>query len=444
MKFLLLVLFTVTILNAQNIEGEILDAETSEPIEYVNVFVKEQKIGGVSDSRGKFKIVTNQKIAPSQAVFFTILGYHPVSYSIADLKKRNFTIYLNKSTEVLNEVTMSGNRKRKPNIAYTKLAPLIKGVYNFGSEIINGKIYVIGGDKTFFENEFRTATMNSTNEAEFSRKLKPNHNWKNHSDALQIYDIPNGTWEESDLKFRKRAYHRVTSIDNQLYILGGKRLGLNRKYEYLDDKIEVLDIAANNIVIDDVNPHQALNFATFSHQDNIILMGGSIKRELEGPKTFTNKSHVFNTKTGYWYELPKMTKAKETNGVIIKDKIYLIGGFNRKALNEIESFDLISGAWEIEGKLPYGIENPSVTFNNNIIYIYNIGKIFTFNIRTKSLSEFNIELNFSDASIHYYQDKLYLLGGMVKEDFQITSSKNLYSIDLSEFNTTEFTNAPSK
>ncbi|MGB2761014.1 MAG: carboxypeptidase-like regulatory domain-containing protein, partial [Maribacter stanieri] len=127
MKFLLLVLFTVTILNAQNIEGEILDAETSEPIEYVNVFVKEQKIGGVSDSRGKFKIVTNQKIAPSQAVFFTILGYHPVSYSIADLKKRNFTIYLNKSTEVLNEVTMSGNRKRKPNIAYTKLAPLIKG-----------------------------------------------------------------------------------------------------------------------------------------------------------------------------------------------------------------------------------------------------------------------------------------------------------------------------
>lgn len=286
--------------------------------------------------------------------------------------------------------------------------------------------------------------MNSTNEAEFSRKLKPNHNWKNHSDALQIYDIPNGTWEESDLKFRKRAYHRVTSIDNQLYILGGKRLALNRKYEYLDDKIKVLDIAANNIVIDDVNSHQALNFATFSHQDNIILMGGSIKRELEGPKTFTNKSHVFNTKTGYWYELPKMTKAKETNGVIIKDKIYLIGGFNRKALNEIESFDLISGAWEIEGKLPYGIENPSVTFNNNIIYIYNIGKIFTFNIRTKSLSEFNIELNFSDASIHYYQDKLYLLGGMVKEDFQITSSKNLYSIDLSEFNTTEFTNAPSK
>ena len=118
MKFILLVFFSVFIVNAQNIEGEILDAETSEPIEFVNVYIKEQKIGSVSDSRGKFRIVTNQKIPPSQAVFFTILGYHPVSYSLADLKERNFTIYLSKSTEVLNEVTMSGNRKRKPNIAF--------------------------------------------------------------------------------------------------------------------------------------------------------------------------------------------------------------------------------------------------------------------------------------------------------------------------------------
>ena len=96
-------------------------------------------------------------------------------------------------------------------------------------------------------------------------------------------------------------------------------------------------------------------------------MGGSTKQKRNGLKEYSNKVHLFNLKSGYWYELDSMPVAKETSGILIKDKIYLIGGFNKKPLTEIETFDLISKKWTVEGHLFYGIENPAIATNKNMI-----------------------------------------------------------------------------
>ena len=65
----------------------------------------------------------------------------------------------------------------------------------------------------------------------------------------------------------------------------GKKLGewdddfKMSKSENLDDKIEILNLNTKQIVIDNTNPHQAVNFEAFSYKDNIIVMGGSVKQK---------------------------------------------------------------------------------------------------------------------------------------------------------------------
>ena len=61
-------------------------------------------------------------------------------------------------------------------------------------------------------------------------------------------------------------------------------------------------------------------------------MGGSIKMSENGSKILHYKVHSYDMNSGYWYELSNMPTAKEVNGILIKDKIYLIGGFNGKEL----------------------------------------------------------------------------------------------------------------
>lgn len=117
-------------------------------------------------------------------------------------------------------------------------------------------------------------------------------------------------------------------------------------WEYLQDQIEVLDLEKQTIKTDHTNPHQAADFASFTYKDNIIVMGGSVKSTESGVKDFTDKVHLYNISSGYWYELAHMPIAKETTGALVDDKIYLIGGNNGKPISQIESFDLATEKWQ--------------------------------------------------------------------------------------------------
>ena len=72
-----------------------------------------------------------------------------------------------------------------------------------------------------------------------------------------VYDIKTNLWKTSKIKFRKRAYHNLNIYNNTIYVLGGKRVSVNGKFEYLDDKIEVFDTKKATVTIDNTNPHQA-------------------------------------------------------------------------------------------------------------------------------------------------------------------------------------------
>ncbi|PKQ43798.1 Kelch repeat-containing protein [Confluentibacter flavum] len=441
MKLTLILFFLVFTAIGQNIKGTILDEETQKPIDNVNVYYNKEKIGTVSNEKGEFNLKTISKITQTDSISFSIIGYETKNHTLLKLNELNFIIHLSKKTENLEEITITSNQNLKPKLSYNNLSPLIKGVYNFGSTLVANKIYLIGGDETYFQDNAKRTLNESSSIEDFLKKLKSNFIWENYSDKLQIYDIEKDTWETSKLRFRKRAYHNIVFLNDKIYVFGGKTLSENKKREFLDDKIEVLNLNTKQIVVDNTNPHQAVNFAALSYQNNIIVMGGSVKQNNNGLKIYTDQSHIYDIATGYWYELPKMTKSKEVNGIIIKNKIYLVGGFNKIPLSEIESYDLVTGKWKNEGSLFYGIEKPALTHNDGIIYVFNNDKIMTYNIETKILYEYRIDLNLKSSQIHCDGHNLYILGGLIGDNYTNTPSSRLYSIDLNEFTKTEIINS---
>ena len=162
-------------------------------------------------------------------------------------------------------------------------------------------------------------------------------------------------------------------------------------------------------------------------------MGGSTKLKINEEKEYSSKVHLLNLKTGYWYELKDMPHAKETKGVIINNTIYLIGGFNSKPLKEIETYNIASGEWKIEGQLFFDVVRPAVTCNDNIIYIFEDGRIQTYNIETKELDLYLIDLPLKSSELFYANNMLYIFGGLDDYELTLKPSPDLYNIDLNEF-----------
>ena len=409
------------------------------PIEDVNITVNRFNTSTLTDEKGKFKINISSKLQETDSINFSHIGYTPKTISISELRKKDFIIYLDEKIESLVSVTISEKKPLKTKITFTKLAPLKHALSSFGSVLKDNKIYVIGGDASFATDAWKKLNYEKIDPTmeDYLRELSFQFSGQAYKGNLLVYDIKANLWETSKLKFRKRAYHNLNEHNGKIYVLGGKRVSANGVFEYLDDKIEVFDIKNQTITIDNTNPHQASEFASFRHSNNIIIMGGSIKMNGNGVKEYSNKVHSYDINSGYWYELAEMPTAKETNGVLIQDKIYLIGGDNSKPLSTMESFDLLTEKWNTEGELFYGISNPAIAQNDGIIYFFENEKIYSYDTNIKQLKEYLINLPMKGSELYFSDNKLYLIGGYIENYYSKFPSANLFSIDINEFENTK-------
>jgi hypothetical protein len=436
--FVLCPLFSIS----QNINGTIVSQKDNLPIENVNVFALSNKIGTITDENGKFSLKLLPKYNKDEIFEFSHIGYMTTRFSLSYLTKHKFKIFLQEEVQNLSGVTIAHNYKLKPKLLYNKLTSSKHAVFSFGSFLKDDKIYVIGGDASY---EIDVLEKLRSQRADFNltHYLQSFENYSKLSyyrRDLSIYDIKTDTWEYPKLesKFKKRAYHNIHYFDNSIYILGGKRVIANQKstWEYLQNQIEVFDLDNKTIKVDNTNPHQAVDFASFTYKDNIIVMGGSVKATENGKKDFTNKVHLYNIPSGYWYELSNMPTAKEATGIVIDDKVYLIGGNDGKPVSTIETFDLNTQIWQTQGKLFSGLEKPAITYHDNMIYIYEDQTMYSYDIKTQQLREYETELALKYSTMYFKDNKLYILGGRFEDKYSKTPSANVFSIEVSEFENT--------
>ena len=441
-SYLLIFLLLPATIFGQYIQGQITDNVTGKPVKDVHVYIDDVEEGTQSYSNGKFYLKFLEKVPVGAKINFTHLNYHTVKVTF-ERDKKTYNISLSPKINALNEVEVVQNRQLKPYLSYDKMSSMGSRLHAFGSALVDDKIYVVGGNASFQRdgsmeamyrlenNEFLFLTLN-----QFLQYSYSNYKTNFFKGDLHVYDIATDSWERQKNIFKKRAHHNIYHHDDKLYVLGGINLSINKKKEYLDNTIEIFDLKTGETVIDEANPHQAVNFSSFVVGDELLVLGGSTKKNRNGTRQYSDKVHLYKISEGLWYEVDEMPTAKETSGIRINDKIYLIGGYNNKPLSSIEQFNIPEKKWEQVGNMFFGMSNPALAHHNNTIYIYNNGKFCTFNTKTKELNEYFIEVELHNSEMHIADNSIFLIGGLRTTDREIAPTSNIYRIDLNEFDTT--------
>lgn len=200
--------------------------------------------------------------------------------------------------------------------------------------------------------------------------------------------------------------------------------------------MEVYDLKNDTVISSRTNPHPAVNFASSTYKDDVIVMGGSTKQNRH-KKNYSSKIYSFNLKSGFWYDLGDMPFTKETKGIAIDSIIYLIGGFQNKPIKYINSYNILTGEHNVEFRMPGSLERPALACHDNVIYIFESGLIFTFNVLTKEMYAYQTQLGLKYSELVYNDGLLYLIGGLEYDGNRVTPSSRIYSIDISEFDKIE-------
>lgn len=431
--------FLVTVIYSQRIKGKVLDVSNQLPIEGVHVYLNSTS-GTFTDINGKFNLRLDNKEKATDFIYFSHLGFILKKLTIKQFKEQKRQVYLDMNEVNLNEVTITSETKLKPLVKFKRLASMKTGMYGFDTFVKDDKIYVVGGDNSIEIDVLREAVDRINPEATLQEALRRMRldNGSYYNKYLYSYDISKNKWEKEDTDLNTRAYHKVNfdKSTNKAYIIGGKRLSKNGIFEYLKNDIEILDLDNQTVTKDKTNPHQAANFSSFLYKGNLIVLGGSVKNSKKGKKTFTNKIHTLDLNTGLWYELGKMPIAKETSGVLVNDKIYLVGGNNNKSLKSIESYNLKTGKWERIGELFKESSKPALAKNENTIFIYDKNRIYTLDVKTHRIKEYYIAVDYAEPKMFYVNNKLYLLGGIKNSEYGKEPVSSFISIDLDEFRIT--------
>ncbi|MCK8524407.1 carboxypeptidase-like regulatory domain-containing protein [Aquimarina sp. D1M17] len=447
-RLFFLIVFSFSFSFGQTIKGTVLEKNSNVPLSEVNIYLKKDKTGTITDEKGRFSFKIKAEVKEGDTIVFSHLGHKNRYFSISEIRKIGNIIYLESDIEALHEVSISADKKLQSNIKFKELAPLEKAIHSFGAVLVNDKIYIVGGDISLIEDAHLKIIQDDpsltggpgSNFKDFLQELRSRRGISNkhYSGNMFVYHISSDAWEVSENKFRERAYHNLNFYDNKIYVVGGKRFSQNRKYEYLDDKIEIFDIEKDTILVEDVNPHQAVNSFSCIYKDRLIILGGSTKLKNGKTKVYSDKVRFVNLKTGLWYELDNMPEAKELNGVLVNDKLYVVEtGSGRNDNTSLESYDLLTGKWERESDFFVTMDRPAITHNKGVVYFFEEGKIHTYDTITKTLNQYSIDLFLKASSLFCYKDTLYILGGIVDDNRIQLPSSRLISIPLEEFEKTK-------
>lgn len=403
-------------INAQ-IKGKILDGKTMMPLQGVNIYLQQDSVAiGITNQQGEFKITPSNRMSPKDTIVFSYVGYHAVKCTSVDLEKLGHQIIMNEKTQLLNEITVSGTRKPYYlDVEY--LSSLPRSLYSYGGFLLNGDIYTVAGDETIVQlvsKKFRVGT-----EA-----------WEFRSSDMFVYNIRNNSTTTRKLNLKPRACHAAHFYNDKVFILGGKRYSTNRQIEYTDETMEIYDMNKDTLYVDPVNPHQAANFTSFIYDDNLYVMGGSIKK-----RVFSNKIHALDLKKGVWYEINDTIPKEwcgEMNGILVGHTVYIFGGYRTAPMWTAISYDLKQGKWERLCDMKEGVAYPGLASDGKRIYILENKNLQIYNIAENSMDIYPVNLGLENCGLFYSDKKLYVVGGCIRNGIYISPSGIIRSIDLGQ------------
>lgn len=265
------------------------------------------------------------------------------------------------------------------------------------SEVVDGKIYVVGND------------------------LKDK--------TLEIYDISSGVWSQgSDIPLAVSGAASV-AVNYKIYVMGGigspDNSGTN---EYLSVTY-IYDTLTDRWEQGPTLPEGSAYASAEMINNKIYYIGGLNNNG-------TNRMFIYDIISSQWSEgAPISSKKTGVSTVAIGSKIYLIQGNNSSETTEnIEVYDSLNNTWSIGAKIPETRSYGTAEAVGNKIYLF--GGRNDANELTNTIQIFDVGLNtwevYSSMPIKncfmttgIYKNKIYVLGGT-----DITYSTSVYSYEI--------------
>ena len=425
-----LFLLSYTACLSAQINGKILDAKTGKPLSGANIY-SDKGVGiTMSDEKGEFIIKDGEPLQGIDTIGISFVGYLTKRFPVRDLLKKKNSISLEEAPIELGEVTAYGVRKFYLRVPYTQISSMPVPLYSFAMVSCRNKLYVTGGDRS----QVKPPT---DYDLTGSGGLPTGFVYEKYSGKIYVYDIPSNTWTVTNQRVRERAYHSALYDNGRIYVMGGKRFSTNRKMEFLDETVEIYDLASDTLLTDPVNPHQAASAAAFAYDGKLIVMGGSIYRAESGWQRYSDKIHMLDLRNGAWYEVGKMPLGMETDGILVGHTILLFGGYRGKALSTIQTYDLATGAWKSKGNLWFPICKAGIARGGDKVYILENGVMQVYNLRTNEVKAYQIDLNLRASGLYCTENKLIIVGGCTEDMDGKLGDAGVYEVQLSDFERTE-------
>lgn len=348
--------------------------------------------------------------------------------------------------------------------AWTLVTSMPTARSNMSVVVHEGKIYVIGGFDGSFLNlveEYDPITDTWVTKAPMPTARKESgaavHNGKvyviggegsgGYLGTVEEYDPATDTWTSRINMPTERTGLGVTSLNGKIYAIGGRNdivLNITEVYTPSPDSGNnelVIDVkSTSNSIVVSWNPIEGVSY-------DIEVDGQTVYNYMNTTyihkNLMPNERHSYRVRTktagkdGEWSELRYyMTlgsnwKVQQDALVARKDfgiskvngKVYIIGGKNEGALNNVEEYDTVSGKWTEKSSMPapkYNIDTVSVKNkiyviggcvdnSNGSIYLSNVEEYDTVtDTWVTKASMPNLRMAYGAAAVN---GKIYIAGG---------------------------------
>lgn len=110
------------------VSGQINDAETGTPLSYVNIGIKGNNVGTISDAEGYFTLSIPEPLLLYDSLTFSALGYKNQSLFIAGLANEEVRIMLQPAPVALPEVADASGEWKEKTIGVKSASPILHGM----------------------------------------------------------------------------------------------------------------------------------------------------------------------------------------------------------------------------------------------------------------------------------------------------------------------------
>ena len=281
-------------------------------------------------------------------------------------------------------------------IKWKELAPLPVCRYGYTAVLLGGVVYVGGGYEV------------------------TNDNNQYSSDRLDVYNITTNQWSPSPIT-TPYCLFAMTVLDDKLVIAGG----VTKNGEVVK---KVLVLNAGQWKDYSEMPTVRYCATAVGYHSMLIVAGG--KSEVEGKWTRVSTTELLDTINGCWYTCNNLPSPHQLmKAVIINDKLYLLGGYNKDGKPSpqvfVASLDNLSNHqlnWQPAPNTPWCRLAPVVLYNKFLLTVggYQLGHTSEVNVFNSSTGQWkhltNIPAARSAPAVVGVADNIIVIGGRTNDD----------------------------